>query len=521
MRISSNTQFQIHFSITFPGVGCMCGIVGIYSHEPVAAELYDSLIHLQHRGQDACGILTGDDRFYLKHGLGLVRESIDSDDIARLHGNMGIAHARYPTAGGYSETDIQPLWVGSPRGIALAHNGNLVNYPELVEEICGKQHRHLNSTLDSEALLLLLADNLAKGSYSDEDEESFFKLLCDSVSNIFERVEGSYSVVSLVIGKGLVAFRDPHGIRPLVWGERVRDDGTKDYIFASETTAFYALGFEPKGDLQAGEVAFVSNKGQLHRKLLISSEFTPCIFEYVYFARPDATLDDVSVYRARLRMGQNLAKLWKEKYPGLLPDVVIPAPSTANTAALAFASELGIRYSEGLYKNPFIGRTFIMPNQEARSRQVRYKLTPQKTEINKKKVLIVDDSIVRGTTSREIVKMVREFGAKEIYFVSTCPPIKNPCFYGIDIPSRKKLIAAHKNEEEIRQFLGVDKLLYQTPADLVEAVTRRGKHHMSKPCMACMDGVYICGNITEAKIKSLEKKRLSESELQTELGELS
>ncbi|MBL7478909.1 amidophosphoribosyltransferase [Legionella bononiensis] len=499
----------------------MCGIVGIYSHEPVAAELYDSLIHLQHRGQDACGILTCDDRFYPKHGLGLVRESIFLEDLHRLKGNVGIAHARYPTAGGYSEADIQPLWIGSPRGIALAHNGNLVNYQELVDDICGKQHRHLNSTLDSEALLLLLADNLAVGSYSDNDEEQFFNLLCNAVNTIYERAEGSYSVVSLVIGKGLVAFRDPHGIRPLVWGERVRQDGTKDYIFASETTSFYALGFEPKGDIKAGEVAYVNNQGQLYRRVLTDKKFTPCIFEYVYFARPDATLDDVSVYRARLRMGQNLAKSWKETYPDLIPDVVIPAPSTANTAALAFANELGIRYSEGLYKNPFIGRTFIMPNQESRSRQVRYKLTPQKTEINKKKVLIVDDSIVRGTTSREIVKMIREFGALEIYFVSTCPPIKNPCFYGIDIPSRKKLIAAHKNEEEIRAFLGVDKLLYQRQDDLIEAVTRRGMHHMSRPCMACMDGNYICGKITEDKIKSLEKKRIKENGIEAEIGEIS
>lgn len=498
----------------------MCGIVGIYSHEPVAAELYDSLIHLQHRGQDACGLLTCDDRFYLKHGTGLVRESISPQDLLRLSGHIGIGHVRYPTAGGYTEADIQPLWIGSPRGIALAHNGNLVNYPELVDEICGKQHRHLNSTLDSEALLLLLGDYLAKGSYQDEDEEQFFHLLCNAVSSIHERVQGSYSVVSLVIGKGLVAFRDPHGIRPLVWGDRVREDGTKDIIFASETTPFYALGFEPRGDLRAGEVAYVDHKGTLHRKVLTTKAFTPCIFEYVYFARPDSTLDDVSVYRSRLRMGQNLAKNWKKTFPDLLPDVVIPAPSTANTAALAFANELGIRYSEGLYKNPFIGRTFIMPNQALRSRQVRYKLTPQKTEINEKKVLIVDDSIVRGTTSREIVKMVREFGAKEIYFVSTCPPIRNPCFYGIDIPSRKKLIAAYQTEEEVRVFLGVDKLLYQDPEDLVEAVDRKGKYPMSRSCMACMDGIYVCGDITEEKIKFLEKQRPADSESQMELGEL-
>ena len=488
----------------------MCGIVGIYSHEPVAAELYDSLIHLQHRGQDAAGIVTCNERFYPKHGLGLVREIFTPEDIWPLKGNFGIAHTRYPTAGGYSESDIQPLWIGSPRGIALAHNGNLVNYNELADEICHKQHRHLNSSLDSEALLLLLADNLATGSYADDDEDDFFRQLCHAVKNIYTRVEGSYSVVSLVIGKGLVAFRDPHGIRPLVWGERKREDGTCDYIFASETTTFYSLGFEPKGDLQPGEVAYVNKSGKLYRRVLESKQFTPCAFEYVYFARPDSTLDGVSVYRSRLRMGQNLARAWKEKYPDTVPDVVIPAPFTANTAALSFAHELGVRYSEGLYKNPFIGRTFIMPNQKARARSVRYKLTPQRTEIENKIVLIVDDSIVRGTTSREIVKMVREFGAKEIYFVSSCPQIKNPCFYGIDIPSRKELIAATHTDDEIRDYLGVDRLLYQTQNDLVEAITRRGEHHIKRPCMACMDGVYVCGNITEKKIEQMEHQRESE-----------
>lgn len=483
----------------------MCGIVGIYSHEPVAAELYDSLIHLQHRGQDAAGILTCDERFYPKHGLGLVREIFSRADIPLLKGNMGIAHTRYPTAGGYSEADIQPLWIGSPRGIALAHNGNLVNYQELAEEIRLKQHRHLNSSLDSEAMLLLMADYLAVGSYNDDDN-LFFQQVCAALKHIFTRVEGSYSIVSMVIGKGLIAFRDPHGIRPLVWGERIRDDGSSDYIFASENTAFYSLGFEPKGDLQPGEVMYVNRKGQLFRQVVESREFRPCAFEFVYFARPDSTLDGVSVYRSRLRMGQNLAKQWQQKYPDVRPDVVIPAPFTANTAALAFAHEIGVRYSEGLYKNPFIGRTFIMPNQKARSRSVRYKLTPQRTEIENKKVLILDDSIVRGTTSREIVKMVREFGAKEIYFVSSCPPIKNPCFYGIDIPSRSELIAAEHSEAEICRYLGVDKLMYQTQEDLVEAITRRATQ-MERPCMACMDGKYICGNIDEAKIQRLEELR--------------
>lgn len=491
----------------------MCGIVGIYSHEPVAAEIYDSLIHLQHRGQDAAGILTCSERFYLKHGLGLVREIFATDDVMQLRGNMGIGHTRYPTAGGYNLADVQPLWIGSPRGVAIAHNGNLVNYKELAEEITQKKHRHLNSSIDSEVLLHLLADGLDEKNYVDDDGEHFFATLCDSVKNIFSRVEGSYSAVSVIIGKGLVAFRDPYGIRPLVIGERINANGTKDYIVASETTMFYALGFEPIGDVQHGEVVFVNRSGQLFRKIVQQKAFSPCIFEYVYFARPDSTLNGVSVYRSRLYMGQNLAKRWRETYPDILPDVVIPAPFTSNTAALSFAHELGVRYSEGLYKNPFIGRTFIMPDGKERSRSVRYKLTPQKTEIQDKKVLILDDSIVRGTTSREIVKMVREFKAKEIYFVSACPPIKNPCFYGIDMPSRQELIAAHDTHEQIREFLGVDKLLYQELDDLVEAVTRRGDHHIERPCMACMDGWYVTGGIEESKIQALEFQRKQDREV--------
>lgn len=492
----------------------MCGIVGIYSHATVAAELYDSLIHLQHRGQDAAGILTCSERFYVKHGLGLVREIFTPDDVLQLNGKIGIGHTRYPTAGGYNLADVQPLWIGSPRGIALAHNGNLVNYKELAVEITQQKHRHLNSSIDSEVLLHLLADGIDQGEYVADDGARFFAKLCQSVKNIYARAQGSYSAVSVIIGKGLVAFRDPHGIRPLVMGERTNSNGTKDYIFASENTMFYALGFEPVGDIQAGEVVYVNREGKLFREIVGQKQFTPCIFEYVYFARPDSTLNNVSVYRSRLRMGQNLARHWKETYPDTSPDVVIPAPFTSNTAALSFAHEIGVRYSEGLYKNPFIGRTFIMPDGKERSRSVRYKLTPQKTEIKDKKVLILDDSIVRGTTSREIVKMVREFGAKEIYFVTTCPPIKNPCFYGIDMPSRDELIAAHSAVEEIRQYLGVDKLLYQQLDDLVEAVTRRGDHHIERLCMACMDGRYITGEVDEQKIKKLSCQRVGERGVQ-------
>lgn len=485
----------------------MCGIVGIYSHTPVAAEIYDSLIHLQHRGQDAAGILTCNERFYVKHGLGLVREVFAPGDIPQLHGNIGIGHTRYPTAGGHNIADVQPLWIGSPRGIAIAHNGNLVNYKKLAYEITHVKHRHLNSSVDSEVLLHLLAEGLDEVKYAEDDCEGFFENICDAVKNIHASAEGSYSAVSVIIGKGLVAFRDPYGIRPLVAGERVNPDGTKDYIFASETTMFYALGFEPVGDVQPGEVVYVNKAGKLFRRQLAQKQFSPCIFEYVYFARPDATLNDVGVYRSRLYMGQNLAKKWREEFPDLLPDVVIPVPFTSNTAALSFAHELGVRYSEGLYKNPFIGRTFIMPNGEERRRSVRYKLTPQRSEIEGKKVLMLDDSIVRGTTSKEIVKMVREFGAKEIYLVSACPPIKNPCFYGIDLPSRTDLIAAHHNNEEIRKYIGVDKLLYQEVDDLVEAINRRLETPIANPCMACMNGRYITGGITEDRMQELESQR--------------
>lgn len=485
----------------------MCGIVGIYSHEPVAAEIYDSLIHLQHRGQDAAGILTCNERFYLKHGLGLVREIFMPADIAQLSGNIGIGHTRYPTAGGYNLVDVQPLWIGSPRGIALAHNGNLVNYTELALDITQKKHRHLNSSIDSEVLLHLLADGLDQAPQANDDGEGFFANLCRSLKHVFSRAEGSYSAVSVIIGKGLVAFRDPHGIRPLVMGERINSNGKKDYIFASETTMFYALGFKPIGDVAPGEVVYVNRSGELYRHIIGKKQFSPCVFEYVYFARPDATLNEVSVYRARQNMGEKLALRWKENYPDVLPDVVMPVPFTSNTAALSFAHALGVKYSEGLYKNPFIGRTFIMPSSKERSRSVRYKLTPQRSEIQGKTVLMLDDSIVRGTTSREIVKMVREFGAKQIYFVSACPPIKHPCFYGIDMPSHSELIAAHSTQEEIRHYLGVDKLLYQELDDLVEAITHEGDHEIEDPCMACMNGCYVSGRMTENKIQKLKLQR--------------
>jgi amidophosphoribosyltransferase len=484
----------------------MCGIAGIFSQNPVASELYDSIVHLQHRGQDAAGIMTYDERMHKEKGLGLAKEIFNKENLHLLSGNIGISHNRYPTHGGFSHGEVQPFWTSVPYGIALAHNGNLTNYRELAKEVTKEETRYLNTTSDSEVLLHLFADHLHQNSPPQTSDE-FFELLCDAVTSIFKKVKGAYSVTSLIIGKGLVVFRDPQGIRPLVKGERLNKNGKKDYIFASENTMFYQLGFKPKGTVLPGELIYVDEDGKVFNKRLVKKEFNPCIFEYVYFARPDATLNDVSVYRSRLRMGQNLAAAWRNKHPDKTPDIVIPAPSTANTSALSFAHELGVRYSEGLYKNHFIGRTFIMPGQEERKKSVRYKLVPQELEIRDKKVMIMDDSIVRGNTSREIVRMLRDFGAKKVYFTSACPPVKYPCFYGVDMPTKNELIAGNMSEQEIEAFLEVDALLYQNIDDLVEAVTRRGDHYIDSPCMACLDGNYIANDIDENKILEMEQMR--------------
>ena len=348
----------------------MCGIVGIYSQNPVARELYESVVHLQHRGTDAAGIMTYDNQMHKEKGLGLARDIFSEDNLPLLTGNIGISHNRYPTHGGFSHGEVQPVWTSVPYGIAIAHNGQITNYDELVEEVTGKDKCYLNTTSDTEVLLHVLARGLNKDG-TPETSEEFFDLLCNAVSTIFEKVRGAYSITALIVGKGLVVFRDPRGIRPLVRGERVNEKrypsrGGTDYIFASENTMFYSLGYKPKGNVLPGELIYIDNDCKLFSKRLVKEEFNPCIFEYVYFARPDATLNDVGVYRSRLRMGQNLAEAWKKKYPDIKPDIVIPAPSTANTSALAFAHEIGVRYSEGLYKNHFIGRTFIMPGQKER-----------------------------------------------------------------------------------------------------------------------------------------------------------
>ena len=485
----------------------MCGVVGIIStHKPVAGELYDSLIHLQHRGQDAAGIMTYNQRFHVKKGTGLIRDIFDQQNMARLQGNIGIGHTRYPTVGGFSVEEAQPVMTHVPYGIAMAHNGNLVNYSELVHEVSSQDHRHINSSVDIEVVLHIFAHALDHPDL-DTSKLPFFDQICRAVEIVFDRVSGAYSVIGAIMNKGMIVFRDPHGIRPLTKGIRKNEDGTIDHIFASETTMFYALGFEPDGNVSPGEVIFIDEVGRVHNRTLRNEQFTPCVFEYVYFSRPDSIQNEISVYRSRLRMGQNLANKWKEQYPEITPDIIIPAPSTANTAALSFANEMGVRFSEGLYKNPFIGRTFIMPGQEMRKKSVRYKLVPQEFEIRDKDVLIVDDSIVRGNTSKEIVRMVREFGAKKVYFVSACPPVRFPCFYGVDMPTREELTAARRSIDEIKEYMGADILMYQEIDDLAEAVTRKGEHNIDRPCMACLDGQYITGDVDVKKMDSMEKKR--------------
>lgn len=474
----------------------MCGIVGISSHDRCAPELYDSLVQLQHRGQDAAGILTSDEQFHVKRGMGLVQDIFEQRHMQRLNGSVGIAHTRYPTSGDRNTgEEVQPLWTSVPNGIAFAHNGNIVNYQELRQEVLGTRKRYLNTRSDSEMLMQLLADELmqelAQGSSSDISDEDFFQALVRASGTLFSMIKGAVSAVLLIQDRGLAAIRDPHGIRPLVYGVRTDSEGRQDHIFASEDTMFFTLGFTRVGDVLPGEVVFISTDKKVFRARTARAAFTPCIFEYVYFARPDAMINSINVYRARLRMGENLGKQWLDAYPGLMPDVIIPAPQTSNTMALAMARVLGVNYSEGLYKNPFIGRTFIMPDQAQRRQSVRFKLSPQELEIRGKDVLIVDDSIVRGTTSREIVSMLREFGARKIYFASSCPPVVQPCRYGVDIPTTEELIASRLDQEEIRTHLGADLLIFLEISGLVEAVTRKGDHHIDTPCTACLGGRYI------------------------------
>lgn len=481
----------------------MCGIVGIKGNQGVSTELYEGLIALQHRGQETAGIATYNRRFHLHKGVGLVRDVFSQESMETLKGSMGIGHVRYSTAGVGNAEEAQPFITHAPYGIALAHNGNIYNANELKQELFEKDLRLVDSGNDAEVIINILASSLERSRGGD-----FFDSLCNAVQEVFVRAKGGYSVVAVIAGRGLIAFRDPHGIRPLVWGTR-RTSLLPEHLFASENTMFQFLGFDFVRDVANGEVVFVDEQGAVKTRTILQKAFRPCIFEYVYFARPDAMLNNVSVYRSRLRMGQNLAKKIRRVHPNLPIDVVIPAPSTATTAALSCARLLGVRYSEGLVKNQFIGRTFIMPGQETRVRANKFKLSVLESEVKGKHVLIVDDSIVRGSVSRHIVNLVRSYGATKVYLASSAPPLRFPDLYGIDLPTRSEYIAHNRTEDEIRDLIGADALIYQELPDLIEAVTRKGNVTF-RPHTAYFDGDYPTEGVTNEVLRSIEEQRTRE-----------
>ncbi len=465
----------------------MCGIVGICSREPVAARLYDALTVLQHRGQDAAGIATLDDgRLYLHRGAGLVRDAFDENSILALKGHAGIGHVRYPTAGCDRPDETQPLYVNSPYGIALGHNGNLINTARLRDELYRDDRRHLNTDSDSEVLLNVLAHELQnQGGFSPP-------ALFAAVDEVHRRCTGAYAAVALIVGRGIVAFRDPHGIRPLVLGRRTVAWGA-EYMVASESVALDMLGFTLVRDLAPAECVFIDLDGNLHEyRSPRARRHTPCIFEYVYFARPDSMIDRISVHKARLRMGETLAETILAAWPDHDIDVVIPIPDTSRTAALPLAWRLGVKYREGFVKNRYIGRTFIMAGQAERRRSVHRKLNAIQLEFRKKNVLLVDDSIVRGTTSGQIIEMARAAGARRVYLASAAPPVRYPNIYGIDMPAADELIASHGDEESVRRAIGADRLFYQRLDDLVHAC-REGNPAIEAFDTSCFSGDYVTG----------------------------
>ena len=445
----------------------MCGVVGIVSHSPVNLSLYDALTVLQHRGQDAAGIVTLDEgNFRQRKANGLVSDVFQQKHMRRLRGNIGIGHVRYPTAGSSSAAEAQPFYVNSPFGIALAHNGNLTNARALKVK-CDEVHRHVNTTSDSEILLNIFAWQLSKVAKDIPTPDEVF----EAVSGVNELISGGYAVLSLIIGAGLVAFRDPFGIRPLVLGSRVDEDGKTEYMVASESVALDVAGFKLERDIAPGEAIFIDEDCNLHSKICAkNAKLQPCIFEYVYFARPDSVMNGVSVYASRVRMGTKLAEQIKRDYAELDIDVIIPIPETSCDIAVQMARILGKPYRQGFVKNRYIGRTFIMPGQKQRKKSVRNKLNPIPAEFAGKKVLLVDDSIVRGTTSEQIVDMAHEAGAKAVYFASAAPEIRYPNVYGIDMPTAKELIAYGRTKDEICKKIHADELIYQSLEDLEAAV---------------------------------------------------
>ncbi len=477
----------------------MCGVIGIMGNTEVFRDLYQGLLAIQHRGQDAAGIITYDGRFHTKKGNGLVRDIFTPDHLQRLTGNIGIGHTRYPTIGGGRSEDAQPFQVNSPFGIIMGHNGNVINYQELKTELFEKYHRLLNSDNDVEVILNVFAEELAAQKTRTLRPHHVYK----AVAGVFKKVKGSYSVVGYIAEQGLVAFRDPFGIKPLVLGIR-RDGILPSYGVASESVSLNILNFTEIRDVDAGEVIFIDQQRRLHRKKLTKAPHTPCLFEWVYFARPDSFIDQVNVYDSRVNLGRFLAEEIRKH--NLEIDVVVPIPDSARDAAIEIARILNLKYREALVKNRYIGRTFIMPSTDQRRSSVRQKLNPIASEFKDKNVLLVDDSIVRGNTSRAIIELVRECGARKVYFASYSPPLRFPCVYGIDMQTRTEFIARNADFEEIARKIGADKVIYQTLDSLKKAV-QMGNPKLKHFCGACFDGNYPTGDVTSEVLEKIEEER--------------
>lgn len=488
----------------------MCGILGVFAKTPVNQLLYDGLMVLQHRGQDAAGIATAEgNNFHLHKGPGLVRDVFRTRNMRALPGNMGVAHVRYPTAGSaYNFAEAQPFYVNSPFGIMLAHNGNLTNSEELKQQMFLSDKRHINTNSDSEVLLNVLAHELSKLTQNQDscDNADLVNLIFQAVCGVHKRCQGAYAVVAMIAGIGLLAFRDPHGIRPLIFGK----NADNEYLIASESVALDTLGFNVIRDVAPGEAIFIDMQNILHTKQCCDAakNLSPCIFEYVYLARPDSVIDGVSVYEARLNMGELLAEKVKQIVPLNEIDVVIPIPDSSRPSAMQLAATLNIPFREGFVKNRYVGRTFIMPGQTVRKKSVRQKLNTCGQEFKNKKVLLVDDSIVRGTTSREIVEMARESGAVKVYFASAAPPVRFPNVYGIDMPTRSELIATGKNDEQIAKEIGADALIYQDIEAMKAAITKVNPQ-ITNFESSCFDGCYITGNIDAEYLYNVEASRKS------------
>jgi amidophosphoribosyltransferase len=488
----------------------MCGLLGAVTKSPVNQLLYDGLQVLQHRGQDAAGIVTADgDNFQMHKGGGLVRDVFRTRNMRYLSGESGIAHCRYPTAGSASSfAEAQPMYVNSPFGIVLGHNGNLTNAEQLKHELFRQDLRHINTNSDSEILLNVLAHELQEACSDHKlDEEAIFK----AVAGVHRRVKGAYAVVAMIAGYGLLAFRDPYGIRPLVFGVARTEQGP-EYLVASESVAIDALGFDLVRDVAPGEAVFIDIQGNFQsRQCATRTMHRPCIFEYVYLARPDSVIDGISVYETRLRMGASLVEKMKREHADLDIDVVVPIPDSSRPSAMELSEGLGVSYREGFIKNRYIGRTFIMPGQAIRKKSVRQKLNAIGMEFKGKNVLLVDDSIVRGTTSREIVQMARDAGAHKVFFASAAPPVRYPNVYGIDMPTSHELIAYGRSDAEIAREIGADRLIYQDLDALIEDC-RSVNPAIEQFETSCFSGEYVTGDVTPEYLASIEALR-NDSEL--------